>query len=547
MARSIFFILFLFTSTLNAQNLDSLFQELETTMSKRKHYDERKKTRINNIKKLLSDQDINSENRYFLTSRLILENEYYSFNESLHYINNNIDLATSIGKDSLKTESILKLSNILATSGRYTESLNLLDGINRKVIPNGLLLRFYGNYKKCYDELKNSSEVKRISEKYRGLYRAYSDSLNTEISRNDKESIEYLIVIEQNYRDANKLGEALKINEEILSKSISGTRDFSFAAFNRSYMLRWLNDDKLNQKKYLILSAISDIKGAIKDNASLTNLAEVLFEEGDVERAHKFINFSLEDAQFYNSQLRFLHISNISPQISNSFEARIQKQRNKLQKQLMFISALSIILLMALYFIFKQFQKIKQAREQAKVVNVKLRELNEELKVKNEDLRQIHDELADVGRVKEQYIGSFLNLYSEYIDKLDGYRKMVRKYILTNKVNKLLELTKSKQVIEEELKLFYSNFDKSFLHIYPNFINSVNGLLKPEEQIQIGDNEQLNTELRILALIRLGITNSSKISKILRYSVNTIYNYRVKLRNGAIKRDEFEDLVKNIG
>ena len=205
-----------------------------------------------------------------------------------------------------------------------------------------------------------------------------------------------------------------------------------------------------------------------------------------------------------------------------------------------------LFLIIALTFIFKQYKKIKIGREKLKTVNFQLKELNHELTVTNKDLKRLYEELSEVDNIKEQYIGTFLNLYSEYIDKLDVYRKVVRKHILTNKTNDLLELTKSKQVIETELKLFYTNFDKSFLHIYPSFIKSVNALLKPEEQIIIDEGETLNTELRVLALIRLGITNSAKISKILRYSVNTIYNYRVKLRNGALDRQQFEDLVKKI-
>ena len=181
-----------------------------------------------------------------------------------------------------------------------------------------------------------------------------------------------------------------------------------------------------------------------------------------------------------------------------------------------------------------------------KTANLQLNDLNEKLSFTNKDLKRLYEELSAVDIIKEQYIGTFLNLYSEYIDKLDVYRKTVRKYIVTNRVNDLLELSKSKKVVEDELNVFYANFDKSFLHIYPNFIENFNKLLKENERIIVKSENTLNVELRIFALMRLGISNSSKIAKILRYSVNTIYNYRVKIKNSAINREAFEDMVKKI-
>lgn len=540
-------VLFLFVNIIHSQNeLDSLMNGLEEKMDKRDFYDRIKEERITNLKALLKEKGISSKSQYFITNKLIEEYEYYSFDESLRFIDRNLNLANAIANDSMRTESNLKLAKILATSGRYTESLEILNRIDRGSMPSGLYKDYYHSYRRCYSELRFISSSQRTNTKYNTLYLAYCDSLHAEISKLDKNSIEYLAVIEQSYRDADNLSKALEINAKRLALAKMGTREYSLVTFNRSYMSRDFDKNKTDQKKLLILSAISDIQNSIKDNASLTELAKLLFEEGYVERAHKYINFALEDAKFYNSKLRFLNISEISPEISNSFEARIQEQRNKLEKQLVFISILSLILIIALFFIIRQYKKMKLAKRDLKIANTRLKDLNEELILTNTDLKRLYEELSDVDYVKEQYIGTFLHLYSEYIDKLDVYRKKVFKYISTNKINDLFELTKSRQIINSELRLFYTNFDKSFLHIYPSFVENVNTLLKPDQQIVVNDAKSLNTELRILALIRLGIINSSKISKILRYSVNTIYNYRVKLRNSAVNRNEFEDLVKKI-
>lgn len=529
-----------------SQNIDSLLVVLEETMSKRNEYDLLKEERISNLKKILEDPNASLENQYYIVNRLIDEYEYYSFDTTLNYIEKNLKLANDLDNIQFIQESTIRLAKLLATSGRYDESIKLLEEINSTNLSQDLVREYYIIYKRCYYELRTISRVNSISAKYNQLYFVYKDSLDAQISKLGENSKLYLEVAEQNYRDDGNTIKALEINSKRLALAKMGTREYAMVAFNRSYMSHEIEGDRLNQKKYLILSAISDIKSSVKDNASMANLAVILFEEDDVERAHKYIDFSFEDAKFYNSKLRFLDISNVLPAISKSYENESNIQNNKLKKQLIFISVLSLILMIALFLIFKQYKKIKLGRENLRTANLQLNELNERLSFTNKDLKRLYEELSAVDIIKEQYIGTFLNLYSDYIDKLDVYRKTVRKYLVTNKTNDLLELIKSKNIVDEELKIFYANFDKSFLHIYPNFIESFNALLKDDERIIVKEDNSLTVELRIFALIRLGISNSSKISKILRYSVNTIYNYRVKIRNIAINREEFEDKVRQI-
>tara|TARA_B110000977_G_scaffold86199_1_gene114866 strand:+ start:2122 stop:3771 length:1650 start_codon:yes stop_codon:yes gene_type:complete len=541
--QSILFLIIIFP--IYSQNeIDSLFTKLDNEISKQKTYDNAKELKINNIKNLLSDKNLTPENKYFLINKLISEYEYYSFDSSLHYIEENLAFAEQLGNTHFIKESTLRLAKLLATSGRYDESMSLLKELNPPYLPKDLIREYYTIYKRCYLELRNISRIKSIRARYNTLYFAYKDSLNIQISNLNKSSKLHLEVTEQNFRDVFNTKKALEINAKRLAMSKIGTREYALVAYNRALSSE-IDGNRINQKKFLILSAISDIQSSVKDNASMANLAAIFFEEGDIEKAHDYINFSFEDAKFYNSKLRFLDISNVLPIISKSYETINLRQSNKLKKQLIFISILSLIAIVALFFIFKQYRKIKLGREHLKTANLQLKDLNEKLSFTNSDLKRLYEELSAVDTIKEQYIGTFLNLYSEYIDKLNVYRKTVKKYIITNRTKDLLELTKSKKIVEDELKIFYDNFDKSFLHIYPNFIKNLNALLKEDERIVVKE-EILNTELRIYALIRLGITNSAKIAKILRYSVNTIYNYRVKIKNSALNRDEFDELVKRI-
>lgn len=537
---------FLYQELVLSQNVDSLLVVLEETMSKRAEYDAAKEQKIAVMMSDLSEEEISFEKQFFITKNLISEYEYYSFDKTLQFIDRNIQLAKTVGNNTMLLESNLNLARVLATSGRYIESIDVLDEIDRSIISERLLKDYFFNYKKCYSELRYFSNMTSINVKYNNLYTAYSDSLNLEVSKLDKNSIEYLSSIEQNYRDANEYGKALEVNANILSLTESGHREYSLATFNRSYMLRdYLNDDE-GQKTNLILSAISDIQSSVKDNASLSDLASKLFEEGALEKAHKYINYSLEDARFYNSKLRSLSINKVLPDISNGFEEMIKKQSDEQKQQLIYISILSLFLSITIILIYTKNKKIKAGRSELKAANNKLEKLNQELLSANEKLNRLVKELSEVDKVKEHYIGSFLNLYSEYISKLNTYRKLVNKYVKNNQMNALLKLSKSKQIIEDEIEIFNKNFDGSFLHIHPNFTPSVNQLLNEHKQIVIEDDGKLNTELRILALIRLGITSSSKIARILRYSVNTIYNYRASIKNRAKDKSNFEVLIKNI-
>jgi hypothetical protein len=277
-------------------------------------------------------------------------------------------------------------------------------------------------------------------------------------------------------------------------------------------------------------------------------LALYLFENNEIDRAYEYINFSLEDAKFFNTRLRLAQISNILPLINTSYQIKSENQKAKLQHYLEAISILSLLLIFTLAYIYKQILTLSKARNELQKANSQLTNLNLDLKKVINQLEELNIKLSESNHIKEQYIGLFLSICSSYIDKMDILRKYVNKQLSIGKGAELYETTKSKKIIEEELKEFYDNFDNTFLHLFPNFVEEINSLLLEEETINIKKGELLNTELRIFALIRLGITDSSKIAAFLRYSVNTIYNYRVKIKNkSSVPRDDFENSVMRIG
>ena len=540
--KTIVFSIILFYSCLYAAPTDSLITVLEKEMAQRR-YEAVKKNRIQQLKNFLNEPGISEPERYDITDRLIEEYRPYKFDDALSYINRNIARAENMQDKTLLCKAQLHLADMLSVSGNYVEARDILTNLNRKALTPELLTRYYYLQMWLYYRLGFYSPVAQTKKHYEVLYNAYADTL---LSRTKKDTEPYLSALEMRHRDAGNYILNRQDNLKRLAMAKPGTRTYSRVTFflAQSYLPE---KDINNYKRFLILSAISDIRAAVKDNASLTALAVQLFEENDVERAHRYINFAFDDASFFNSRLRLASLSNVLPIINKAYENDIQKQKEKLQAYLLVISVLTLLLLFTVFYIRKQVKTVSAARLNLQQANERLSELNIQLLSANTTLRGLYDELSETNRVKEYYIGTLLNLCSEYLDKLDVYRKTVKKMIMGKQVAELLERTKSGQIMEEEIEQFYKNFDSIFLHIYPDFVEKLNLLLVPEEQIMLKKGELLNTELRIFALIRLGISDSSTMAKILRYSVNTIYNYRVKIKNkAAVPREELEELVMKI-
>lgn len=537
-------LLLFFCQVLFAGEADSLINVLEKEMAKSAQYDAAKEARISQLKQYLKDPQLPDGERYALTSKLIQEYIPYKFSEALRYMNANIALAGKAGNTGQLYEAKMQLAEILSSSGNYSESKEILSTLNRRLVPQDLLDEYYYCHAWLNYRLRFYSPLAQTRQKFDANFRAYADSLMHALK---PDSGRYLLISEILYKDNPKYAAKRAANLALMPHAKPGTRTYgSLMFFLAQHYLE--QKDTVQYKKYLILSALNDIRNAVKDNAALTALAVQLFSEGDIERAHNYINFSFQDAAFYNSRLRLASLSNILPLINKAYEDEAQHHQDTLEAYLVVISILGVLFLILLFYVSRQYRLINAARKGLEEANGKLNALNTQLQNANNELKSLYGELSETNRVKEYYIGNLLNICSEYLDKLDVYQKTVKKMILARQVPELLERTKSGQVVDEEIALFYKNFDSIFLHIYPDFVAQLNALLLPEERITLKKGEMLNTELRIFALIRLGITDSASIARLLRYSVNTIYNYRVKIKNkAAVERDDFESLVVKIG
>lgn len=537
-------VLLFLTTALKAQVPDTLMHTLTDLLSLRAKLQEAKEIEFTKLKSLIAQHADNPEQTYYLRNQIVKDYLPYNFDSALYYIHLNLREGLRQKNLNRQNEARIHLSYLLTNAGQYNEALDNLKRVNRTQIGGELLKYYFSVYVKLYTDLAFYARSEDVELDYQSRYFAYSDSL-LKVAPGDSEL--HWMIEEKKLRDSRKMDACMQINAKRLQHAELGSRSYSMAAFERAINCELIGD-KQNQKKYLMLSAISDQKAVIKDYASLTSLAMVLYDEKEIDQAHHFIQTAFEDAVFFNSRLRFIEISNILPLINQAYQIKTEAQRSKLRNTLWIISILTLLLFAAILFIYRQVKKLRHARNELTRMNTQLQHLNVNLNETNHTLNRLNSDLSESNHVKEQYIGSFLSICSNYIDKLDEYRKMVQKQIAAHKVSELFEQTKSKSLIEDELKEFYENFDHIFLHLYPAFVEEFNSLLLPEAQLVLKKGELLNTELRIFALIRLGITDSSKIAALLRYSVNTIYNYRVKIKNKAsVPRDDFELHIQRIG
>lgn len=542
--KNLFIIAFLILLPLNIfsqEEKDTIQIELYKLLENKGVYTKIKEQRISELKTMLETPNINTDQIYDINLKLYHEYKTYLSDSAIHYIKKNIEIAQHLDKKVWINESKLHLSALYSLSGMYIDSYNMLKSINKNQLPDWLLINYYDSYKQLYSNYSINS-IEAVTYKHKSDM--YRDSL---LGVLDQTSNHYKIVLSEKYYDQNRLEEAKNILQELLKNSPSENHERAVLAYALANIFKKENN-KEKEIRYYTISAICDIKNGIKENASLQALASALYEMGDIEYAYKCIQSSMEDAMFCNARLRTFEVSLIFPIIDSAYQDKLMKQKNELKLFLLMISILSLFLIIAIIYVYYQMKRLARIRKELHQTNIKLNELNANLQVINAKLLTVNHELSNANKVKETYIGHFLDLCSTYISKLEKYQNTLNKKAVEKKLDELYKMLKSSEMIDNELKELFENFDNIFLHLYPNFVEELNSLLIKEERFELKPNELLNTELRIFALIRLGITDSSRIASFLHYSANTIYNYRTRVRNkAAVPREEFESLVSKIG
>lgn len=553
---SIFF--YTHSSWANKVNMDSLYRVLDVAIDSSSIYKKQKLDAINTLEKQYAAVR-NDQDRYQFA--LSLFREYIAFvnDSALNYIQVCMECAERMGRKDLQTQSELALAYQLADTGFYPEAEIHFKAISRNQLTNDMVITYLKGMNHLYGEMGYYSHDKKLRDQFFSKSAAFRDSL-LQILPEDSYGYNALKSVELN--NQGKTDEALKCSDKWMKLAKPGSRDYATMSFYRSEIYRNMGDAEM-ERYWLIMSALTDIRQAIMDQAALWSLANSLMnEEGNLDRAYKYMDFSWECISYFSTHMRSWLVTPILTRINDKYKQNLHQANTNLIWTIVAISFLIIGLLVLLFYVSKKRRQLAVIRNELKNANDELGQLNHQLSAKNHDLSEANQRLSDINeqlrqaiihlndsnRVKDEYIGKFLSVCSDYIDKLDNYRIKVNRKLKAGQQADVLRMTSSEQLREDELAELFNHFDDIFLRLFPTFIDDFNALLRPGEEIVPTEKNHLNTDLRIFALIRLGIEESSKIAEFLRYSPNSIYAYRARIKNKAVgNRDEFEKLVKEIG
>ena len=482
--------------------------------------------------------------QYELCHRLYDEYHPYMNDSAICYIDRCITLAERRGDSLGADECRMLLAYQCTESGMYHEAMDILQGIDERSITDAHLLNnYHSTLSHLYSELGYYCKVPRLQQ----AYYAASNRCRSQIDASLCTSDEALQLRELECYAAGDAQGALHYSDQRLAATEEGSHGYAIVAFYRHLDYRLLGDS-LQARYWVTQSALSDVRNAVMDQGALWELANMLMADGDMERAYRYIRFAWQCAGKFNTVKRNSQISPVLTAISDDYEASLQRANRQLLVLAVVASLLAALFLGILFYSNSQRRKLARARNELSASNIQLAELNAQLSDLNSQMLQTNSKLNESNRVKDEYVGRFIHLCSFYIDRLDEMRKRVHKMVKSKDLDALYRFTGDSALRDQNLTELYGMFDSTFLHLFPNFVNDFNALLRPECRITLPEGGALNTDVRIFALIRLGIEDSSRIAEFLHYSVNTIYNYRAKIKNGALgDRDSFESQVKAIG
>lgn len=524
-----------------------LLSQLDSIIEQRHHFIAEKEVRINYLKKQIAMEHRHTE----LLERLNdLYREYYvfKFDSAYVYARKGEELAIRAKNSYYRMLFVIHRTELLGISGLYDEAEQLLSNIDSTGLPSEDDLRFAYHIAvfRHYSYKANFSNDTVYSPRYVNIARNELKKA-MEYIHPDNPLYHYYMGEKLIYIDNNKL----KARQHYLASLAIlpvNSREYAMTCFALSGNYGAYGD-KMRQQDYLIRAAMSDILSATMETSALHNLAVELFKRSpqELERADRYINVSMETAQFYNNRLRMVEISQVLPQIVASYQATFKAKNRQLSLGLLFISALVIGLLAASYFILRQNRMLTKRRKALSETNALLSEMNNRQNLLNNQLNELNQQLLDTNRRREGLASVYIDLCARYIDRLGKLKVHVKRKIKTGQTADLLQTLESARLHEDDVALFLNRFDSAFLDLYPTFIDEFNALLRPDEAITPRQKGSLNTELRTFALIRLGVKSTQDIAGLLFHSPQTIYNCRSVVRSKAINRETFEQQVLTIG
>jgi tetratricopeptide (TPR) repeat protein len=533
---------------MSAANVDSLQSVLNSRLSQRAAFDQKKIHFIESIRKDLYRDYASPQQRYQNYDRLL--NAYKSYvHDSAYVYCKKLNQTARLLNDPEKINlSKVKMGFVLISAGMFKEGLDTLKLVDATKLEEKERLGYLFLQARSHFDLADYDRISDYFVSYNQIGLNYCDSIMGDAK---KGSYEYLAaeglksIRQQKYLQASRVYEQILNLKQSYQDSAINLSCLSFTYFE----LKKTNHGLEN----LIKAAIIDNTHSTKEGVALTNLANYLYQQGDIKTAFTYINYAIDDAIFYGARHREAQISNIMPIIQSEKVNGIEKEKSRLKVYASTITVLVIIVIIFAFITLRQLGKLRKADRLIVEKNADLNNANHSLKTviseldkSNKSLSRINSKLDEANLIKDEYIGYFFNMHSSYIDKIDKLKRAIEKNIKTQQFSEISYILNKLNINIERENLFYS-FDEVFLNLFPDFIGDFNALFEDTNRIELQQHKLLNTELRIFALIRLGINDNETIAKILNYSVNTIYTYKTKVKNRSfIPNDEFEHRIMQI-
>lgn len=520
----------------NNKDVDSLLQVLDASIETYPTRDKVREQRIGERKKLIANAK-DSVELFDMYGKLYEDYKSYQTDSAADVVVKRIQIAKGIGDEAFKGYATLNNAEVMMTIGLYDRALQLLARQEQTYIDASMKPYLFHLYHSIFLVMRDNASDASDRRFYSQKLMQYKDSILATLTPKEPG---YYFVLSSAEIERNNLKSAMKWAKLAYSQAEKQQGNMALAAAAMASVYEAAGNHT-EQKKYLTLSAIYDIENGTREYTSLRKLAYLLYREGDIERSYNYIRRTMEDAVFSNARFRTFEISQFLPIISSAYDQKIRNEHFRLKIALGIISVLTILLVIGIVFIYRQLKVLTQTKHS-------LRQVNGELQAINESLNEANERLQESDKVKEEYVGYVFTMCSSYIEKMADLHKLTNRKIKAKQFDELLKITSSGSIVQDEMKTFYQSFDSVFLKLFPNFINDFNGLLHDEARITPKEGELLTPELRIFALVRLGISESTKIAQFLHYSPQTVYNYRLKVRSKAKTLEEnFPQQVARLG
>lgn len=527
------FLVFGMSVTQAETPVSEALNDLDQVLADRDRYIQQKKARIDAL--MIEKRRTRPENLFFLYDRIYNEYKTFIYDSAFTYARNMQHEAYRLKDPTRIAYGRIKLAFILLSSGMFNEALDTLHAIRERQLPDTIRTELYSVLARTYYDLVDFNRDQYFTERYTQLGNQYVDSALHYLGTR---SSEYLHLRSMKHLRMNNFPAASADLERMLSAFTLTDASLAIAASTLGYIYQQqgrIEDAKL----MLIRASMADNRSSTKETLAILNLAELLYKDGDVVRAYAYVKHAMDDANFYGARHRKIQVAAIFPIIEGNKLDTVDRQRKLLFAYALVITVLSIITVVFAVIIYKQFKKIQEADKSIKEANASLQE-------SNKLLQEVNNHLMEANKIKEEYIGFYFNINSEYLVKIEAFKQAIDNKLMAKKYDDIRFVVNNINLKKEREDLYFS-FDKIFLKLFPDFVTTFNSFFKEEDRIVLKEGQLLNTELRIFALIRMGIHDTEKIAKILDYSINTIYNYKARVKSKSLlPNEEFERRIMQI-